>query len=385
MIDCRGTSASQHLDLIRGMAAVAVMLGHLRALLFVEYGAVRSQNLGVNLLYAVTGLGHQSVMVFFVLSGFFIGGSVIQARRSGRWGWSDYLIARGVRLEIVLIPALIACLLFDQAGMSLSAGRDLYLHPQLNIWQRPIPESSTIAAFLGNVFFLQTIAVPSFGSNGALWSLANEFWYYLLFPLMVAIVWRGKAVHTRVLAFVLAGGIAIFVGKGILLGFLIWLMGVAVSAGSRAHLPPLLQTTLRIAATLAFAVVLALSRRGQAGDFLVGSAFAVLLFSIIQNTKKSHTAIYARLTSCAAGFSYTLYAVHLPFLLLMRAIILPKVQWQPEGGHLAGYLGLALVTIAYAYAVSRFTEAKTDAVRRKVRETVRSVKAKWADYEVALR
>lgn len=30
--------------------------------------------------------------------------------------------------------------------------------------------------------FLQTRFTPVFGSNGPLWSLFNEFWYYVLFP-----------------------------------------------------------------------------------------------------------------------------------------------------------------------------------------------------------
>jgi hypothetical protein len=40
-----------------------------------------------------------------------------------------------------------------------------------------------------NAFFLQTIAGPTFGSNGPLWSLAYEWWYYVLFPLVLAALW----------------------------------------------------------------------------------------------------------------------------------------------------------------------------------------------------
>ena len=45
-----------------------------------------------------------------------------------------------------------------------------------------------------NIFFLQGIYTPTFGTDGALWSLANEFWYYLLFPLGL-IALRSRAVR----------------------------------------------------------------------------------------------------------------------------------------------------------------------------------------------
>jgi hypothetical protein len=43
------------------------------------------------------------------------------------------------------------------------------------------------AIFLGNMGFLQGIFVHTAGTNLALWSLANEFWYYIAFPPAVAL------------------------------------------------------------------------------------------------------------------------------------------------------------------------------------------------------
>jgi hypothetical protein len=42
------------------------------------------------------------------------------------------------------------------------------------------PTTHSLIAFLGNFAFLQTICVPIFGTNGPMWSLANEFWYYII-------------------------------------------------------------------------------------------------------------------------------------------------------------------------------------------------------------
>ncbi len=70
---------SIHLDAIRGVSALAVMLYHLRGLFFVDYPFLTNKTLFWKALYAVTGYGHQAVIVFFVLSGYFIGASVMES------------------------------------------------------------------------------------------------------------------------------------------------------------------------------------------------------------------------------------------------------------------------------------------------------------------
>src|ERR1039458_3880308 len=82
--------ASAHLDLVRGLAALAVMLGHVRSLFFVEYAQVEHRNLFLQGIYFLTGFGHESVMIFFVLSGLFIGPNVLESVRQGRWSWKRY-------------------------------------------------------------------------------------------------------------------------------------------------------------------------------------------------------------------------------------------------------------------------------------------------------
>ena len=62
-------------------------------------------------------------------------------------------------------------------GGGLSAGY-VVGEENTNEWISPetIQAHTTIAIFFGNAAFLQTIWVPYLGSNGALWSLSNEFW-----------------------------------------------------------------------------------------------------------------------------------------------------------------------------------------------------------------
>ena len=193
-------SASTHLDMLRGLAAWAVMWGHLRALFFVDFQHLECGSLPLSVLYFFTGFGNQAVMVFFVLSGFLISSAIIGRRVSGTWSWHDYAIDRASRLYVVLIPGLLFGLLWDKMGSVLFAFKHIYSQPIDGFGSAIAQSQLTFGTFLGNLFFLQSILCPTFGSNGPLWSLANEFWYYVLFPVALAagLAWASHSVRTAI-------------------------------------------------------------------------------------------------------------------------------------------------------------------------------------------
>ncbi|MGC8548860.1 MAG: acyltransferase family protein [Acidobacteriaceae bacterium] len=120
------TSASVNLDVLRALAAAAVLLSHWRALLFVDFGQLHAHKLLLAVPYVISGAGHQAVIIFFVLSGYLIGGSVMRNVQRGRWEWREYLFQRLTRLWIVLIPALVLCAMLDGVGMASHAAPLLY-------------------------------------------------------------------------------------------------------------------------------------------------------------------------------------------------------------------------------------------------------------------
>ena len=65
---------SGFLDFIRWMAALLVVLQHIRYLWFAEYADIQNKTILFKLFYFLTGFGSEAVMVFFVLSGFLVGG-----------------------------------------------------------------------------------------------------------------------------------------------------------------------------------------------------------------------------------------------------------------------------------------------------------------------
>jgi peptidoglycan/LPS O-acetylase OafA/YrhL len=82
-----------------------------------------------------------------------------------------------------------------------------------------------------------------------------------------------------------------------------------------------------------------------------------------EQSSQPHPPLAARL----AGFSYSLYLIHVPVCFLVAAAVLQHYataqRLQPQPAAFALYtLGLALA-VAVAFLMSRLTEARTDVIR----------------------
>jgi peptidoglycan/LPS O-acetylase OafA/YrhL len=371
-------AASAHLDLIRGLAAWAVMWDHLRGLFFADFQQVNRPSPLLKVIYFFTGFGNEAVLVFFVLSGFLISSAILGRRASETWSWRDYVIDRASRLYVVLIPGLLFGLLWDKLGSSIFASTGIYSHPLENFASAIVQTRMGIGTFLGNMFFLQTIVVPTFGSNGPLWSLANEFWYYILFPLALGagIAWKKRFILGALAFTILAALVAVFVGWQILAGFIIWLAGtVLVVAYSKW--PYLSKGWLALyvfVSLLVLSACLEAARTGKsvelATNLAVGIGFALFLFGVLHMNFGTGGASYPRVAHALAGFSYSLYVLHFPFLLFLRAWIVPSRKWQPDAAHLALGVMIGVATLGFAWFVSLFTENKTRVARQWMRHVV---------------
>src|ERR1700722_8142246 len=107
------SDASVHLDAVRGLAALVVFLGHGQSLFLASGlhlapdGKTTAEASTSPITVAVVPppasasmetVGHEAVMVFFVLSGYFVGGSALRAVRKGYLSWKKYLFQRLTRL-----------------------------------------------------------------------------------------------------------------------------------------------------------------------------------------------------------------------------------------------------------------------------------------------
>ena len=361
--------------MLRGLAALSVFVWHLRNLFFVDYAQVQEPHLATAAFYFLTGFGHEAVMVFFVLSGYFIARSLRGAVRAGRWRWRGYALSRFTRLQVVLLPALALGALWDHAGLW-RFGQDSIYSGDTATWGRviisfPVADRLGLETWLGNALFLQEIAVAPYGSNGPLWSLSYEGWYYVLFPLAFFALAGGIGWGRRALAGAAALAVVAFVGPVIAKYFAIWLLGALV-----AWLPPW-RTLGRAAAARALAVgtsgllafaAASVSRTRLIGsgywpDLLLAVAFALFLYVLVSALSPSASRRYAAVAGGLAGCSYTLFLVHTPALVFLLMALTGGARWQPDAAHLLGAAGVFLGVLAYAYGVSRLTEARTETVR----------------------
>ncbi|WP_252177888.1 acyltransferase [Endozoicomonas sp. 4G] len=152
---------SLYLDLLRFGAAFIVMLSHV---------AIERATGGVWQWVRDLRIGSDTVIVFFVLSGYVIA-YVADQKKEDR---TSYLINRLSRLYSVVIPALLLTMVVDGLG--------ILLNPEYyrTFWYIPY---SNIERFFASFFYINqiwTINIRPF-SNGPFWSLSYEFWYYMMF------------------------------------------------------------------------------------------------------------------------------------------------------------------------------------------------------------
>jgi peptidoglycan/LPS O-acetylase OafA/YrhL len=354
----------QHLDMLRGLCALGVVVSHVRALLIVPYAEAEGRGLGDLLLFTLGGLGHECVIIFFVLSGYFVGGSAFAAMRDGRFSWGDYGAARLARLWTVLVPALILTALLDAAGAALGPpgaydGALAAIIPSGPTQAEPADHS--LSTFFGNLIFLQTVATPVFGSNRALWSLSNEACYYLAFPLVAFGLMRraGKA------RFAFAGaGLVVLASAPMEMALLgvPWLAGAFAAARPAARAP--LRALLATAATMA-AIGFAHASRTLSSDILLGCVVAFWLRDLARLAPLG--GLYARMSTGLSTISYTLYAVHYPLMLALWFALLAPAQRQPGALALAQMAMFIVAALVYATAVWFVFERRTDAARRALR------------------
>jgi peptidoglycan/LPS O-acetylase OafA/YrhL len=329
------TWASVSLDLVRGLAAILVLVDHWRHLFFVDFRALGAHGLWITAVYGITDAGHQGLVIFFVLSGFLIGGTVRRAFDRGQWSWISYLTHRLVRLWIVLLPGLLLCLLWDTIGSFYGVAID---------WVRDY----SARAFLGNMLFLQGTLVPIYGSDGPLWSLANEFWYYILFPLGLASILPSMPNRTRCVSLILLILTCLWLRTTLLPMFHIWLFGAALVGIPVPHLGK----SLRWMAAAGYVITVLLCTFLQgisslASDYILAAGTAIFIWTVLSATEivPAHVT-RVRFSRSLARFSFSLYVLHFPILIFISGVLVRDRPWQPASAHALTAIGVLLAIIA---------------------------------------
>ncbi len=382
------SSGSVHLDAVRGAAAVLVFANHTRALYFSSVisrtqpavnAASTSQTPGTSIEPAnmVTAggmkLASEAVIIFFVLSGYLVGGSVIKSVKQKTWSWKDYMTKRLTRLWVPLIPCLLICVTLDRTGSRIFGEGSIYHNPigiDL-ITSFDLAHRIDLATFFGNAFFLQGILVEYLGTDVSLWSLTNEFWYYIAFPCVVLALGQGRRhLALRLLYLLLAVAVLVFTGSRIAILFPIWLFGVIISmipqslSSQRARSLSLLALPVLLFCMVA---VRFLPLETLIEEYVVGFIASAFIYLLIQQKDTALPSLYQTIARFFSQISYTLYIVHLPVAIFLAASInSPWHQWQKTPKNLALFLALDGLVLGCATLLCRLFEANTGTIRRRM-------------------
>nr|WP_298164621.1 acyltransferase [uncultured Pseudomonas sp.] len=347
------------LDFLRGFSAFLVLVAHTQQILVNPTWMPFSLSGRSDVVpFVYSQIGALGVMIFFVLSGFLITysiGSNLKSNDFKRFDAAKYFKDRLRRLfppllfsqGVVLI--VFGVLYFFDANSSthFATGKELYLaRNELGF---------NVVDYLGSFFFLNTVVdgVNSPIVNSPLWSVAQEFWFYVVAGLLVL------SFYNRKILAVLAVVLAFFISQGsvfILYGFGVWLFGclAAILHMTKFHERKLMVVMAIFVITFAVWGVLiyfnADSFIKNRHKFVFGVAFSLLLLLLLSNEA------LIRCSSCSwvvkkiaeqASYSYTLYLIHFPLLLLVWVFTNKYVQ-----GSIPLVFAVAVTSVVFVMWVS---------------------------------
>lgn len=391
LADLRNPTFASFIDMARWISAAIVFLGHLRNPVFFGFESVpvADRSLIVKLWFFVTGLHNEAVIVFFVLSGFLVGGIATARRQTGQFRLPDYLIDRISRIFLPYLPALLLTALLDWIGSHYFGAAGLYTHEQPMIREKlasgAFSEAATPFIFMMNVLMQQTLRTLPFGSNGPLWTISLEFWFYIAFGLAL-VATAARARRDIVIRAIVLVALALFLGADFFVFFGLWLIGVAVAQIPWRYLErPLVALAL-------FAAMLLVARFGMGAvhatplvlairNYAVAASFGWVLLSMRGVSFKPLETI-APLNAFMAKFSYSVYLIHFPLLIFLLSALYATGRFPgiATGYSPADRQGLAvygLVAVAgfvFAYLFAMATELQTGKLRRLMK---RQLLGKW--------
>lgn len=370
---------SSLLNFSRWFAAFLVAIGHVRHVALVDYGLIRDKSLFIKFFYFMTGLGHEAVVIFFVISGYLVGGLTFRKWSSGVQ-YKEYFAARVSRVYTVLFPALIVGGILDLVGSKFYDESMIYSSPDvfhtISI-DGVISEKLNAIAFFGNIINLEGVYFPIFGSNGPLWSLAYEWWYYVIFAVVLAIIFE-RWVFRKIIAILVLGVLIYFLKIKLILWILVWLFGVGVCLYLDSNLPrppPYIGTFILFAAIF----ISRLSHNTENvtnpesmlveffRDFGVAVAFSIFLLSFYGRKSLFSGAKFHKYL---ADFSYSMYLFHFPLLILIVAFSHDLFGFhflmQPDKYGIAFVIVTTAVLYIYGLFMSVLTERNSGAVRKAI-------------------
>lgn len=332
-------AACGNLNLLRAALLVQVVAGHFAAMMLPTIPSLGDASPGFRTLAVgfrlATRFGPQAAVIFVVLSGFLVGGPLLQNRLAHQPNdFGIFLGHRLCRLVPTLVCALLLTALLDTFAIVFFDAEPVYRAQRydfvaaLSLWN-----------LLGNFLGLQPTFFDVFGSNGPLWTLGYLIQFYVFG--FAALMWTTRP---RSVLAVTAPILAIAAMKiEWLLFFIAWLSGAMLAlAPSPRHTAPY----------LACGSMLTVSANLHSGLWTVPLAAAAgLNFIAAARCKPLGAESLGPVVKILADFSYEIYAVHFPvgFFIFASGFHTPATSTAP----FLAFLSVTLPTVAAAALLTR--------------------------------
>lgn len=343
--------------MLRGALAVYVLLGHCRWLLWAGHSQWMAQPHAIWLepivfASATLKFGREAVMIFFVLSGFFIHLRSADQRplTEAKVPARRFYARRAHRLGAPYAFALLVTVTFDLVGRAwfptlyAAATGDPLLD---GIFSRTGYSWESVAPAL--------VALPSslgfdFGTNGPLWSLAYEVVYYALYP-----AWFAVRRRRPFLAFGVVPAVCLATALlaeqpfaiSVLAHYPVWLAGAALAELWSTKTMP---AATRVMALAIFAAGMLL--RVLTGSTLLSVVSAIVfggaaVWGVAALGNAGAASRAGRVLESLGIRSYTIYIVHFPIVALFSASVIELQGGRPMHGWFAVWGAAAVVAISW--------------------------------------
>lgn len=323
------------IDALRGFAALIVVVYHARAEFWTgfrdswnQFGLSAPPDVWLGYLTLPFNAGWIGVQIFFVLSGYCIhrrGARMIQADPDAKLQLGIFFIRRFWRIYLVYIAALLLTVAVDTiaqryGGLPPKSGQD-------NSW----------AAFWLSVFSLQGVFRPTYGSNTVFWTLSIEMHLYLAYPLMFWVSRRRGPMAALLLSLAVS---VLYILANRALGFgawfgsqhgggplffpfwFTWMVGfhLAEIEVGRAKAWRWLRWTWP--AVLAGGVLLKMRGAGLLAEPVIAvGLMGLVAWALSPSGAKRFAGLGGRGLAWVGLFSYSLYAIHRPVFVGIKAVI----------------------------------------------------------------
>lgn len=282
---------------------------------------------------SLAGFGWSGVHLFFVVSGYLVGGHVIRTIQNGSFNLIDFTAARALRIlpAAYTVVVIVGVLFFN----------DQYLIPGI----------------IKNFAFVQTYTSGGFMPH--FWSLCVEMHFYFALP-FIAYAFRKRSLSTRlvvvaIIGFALLRAILPFFINGYLMKptethWLPDFFAVGILLAVRPISVPFARPSVAIAVYAGFALTLAaisgdpvsnVTKTGWGFGLLLTLVSSIVIFAAVKQFDVGRLGAVNRPVSYVARLSYAIYLVHLPII-------------EHSGGSTAVSLaGTIVATLALHYAIER--------------------------------